>query len=506
MDSGRKQLGLVALCIGTFMLLLDLTVVNVALPSIQQDLGASFEDLQWLIDAYAITLAAFLLAAGALGDRVGRRKVFLVGLVLFMASSAACGLSGSPEALIWSRGFQGVGGAIMLAVAPALIAQEFTGRERDTAFAAFGGAAGLAIASGPLIGGALTSVDWPWIFWVNIPIGVVCFALGVRGLRDVRFEVRWGRYGAVSALVLCPALFLVVFGFTEASSKGWGSPVVLGCVAAGLAVLVVATLLQRVPALRIFDAGLLVRRTFGGLSLATLLVFGAIFPVMLFTVLYLQRLLGYSAMGTGLRLLPLTGALFLASIFAGVALLPRVSRRVLISGSLVLTGVGLLLLQLVDVGDGWTALLPGLIVAGLGVGIFNPVRAESTVSLVDEQDSGMASGLGSTFQEIGVALGVAVFGALFGTTFAARLADRGIPGDIDPVAAADRLAAARGATDPATRALVSAVDETFVESFHQLTLLTGLLCVAAGLVAFLLIRDRDFAAAHPTEVRSGVAA
>lgn len=502
MDTARKQLGLVALCLGTFILLLDLTVINVALPSIQRDLGASFEELQWLIDAYAVSLAAFLLAAGALGDRVGRRKVFLVGLVLFMASSVACALSGSPEALIWSRGVQGVGGAIMLAVAPALIAQEFTGRERDTAFAAFGGSAGLAIASGPLIGGALTSIDWPWIFWVNIPIGVVCFALGVRGLRDVRFDVRWGRYGAISALVLCPALFLVVFGFTEAGSEGWGSGIVLGCIAAGLVLLALATALQRVPALRIFDAGLLGRRTFGGLSLATLLVFAAIFPVMLFTVLYLQRLLGYSAMGTGLRLLPLTGALFIASTVAGIALLPRVPRRLLISGSLVLTGVGLLLLQLIDVGDSWTALLPGLIVAGIGVGVFNPVRAESTVALVDEQDSGMASGLGSTFQEIGVALGVAVFGALFGTTFAARLADRGIPGDIDPVAAADQLAAARGSTDPATQALVTAVDETFIESFHQLSLLTGLACLVAGVAAFLLMRDRDFVAAQPTLVEA----
>lgn len=389
---------------------------------------------------------------------------------------------------------QGLGGAIMLAVAPALIAQEYVGRERDVAFAAFGGAAGLAIASGPLIGGALTAIDWSWIFWVNVPIGAVCLLLSLRGLRDVHFEARYGRLGGVSALILCPALFLVVFGLVEADSRGWGSTVVIGCVVVGVALLVLVTALQRIPVLRIFDAGLLRQRTFAGLSVATLLVFAGIFPIMLFTVLYLQRLLGYSPLQTGLRLLPLTVSLFLASTVAGVVLLPRVPRRTLVGGSLVLTGIGLLLLRLVDAGDSWTALLPGLVLAGLGVGVFNPVRAESTVSLVEEQDSGMASGLGSTFQEIGVALGVALFGALFSGTFADRLADRGVPGDIDPVTSADQLAAARASVDPQTQSLVAAVDRSFMDAWHQLTLLTGMTCVVAGVVAFLLMRDRDFPA------------
>jgi EmrB/QacA subfamily drug resistance transporter len=509
MDTDRpvpRALGLAAVCLGTFMLLLDLTVINVALPSIQVDLGASFEDLQWLIDAYAVTLAAFLLAAGALGDRIGRRRVFVAGLLLFVAASVACALATTPQALIWSRGAQGVGGAIMLAVAPALIAQEYVGRERDKAFAAFGGAAGLAIASGPLVGGGLTAIDWTWIFWLNVPLGVLCFALSARGLRDVRFAVGTGRLGAVSALVLCPALFLVVFGLTEATSAGWTAGVVTGSIAVGLVLLAVVTALQRVPALRIFDAGLLGRRTFLGLSLATLLVFAAIFPIMLFTVLFLQRLLGYSPLQTGLRVLPLTLVLFLTSAATGIVLAPRVPRRLLVAGSLLVTGVGLLLLRLVDVGSSWTALLPGLVVAGLGVGVFNPVRAEATVSLVDERDSGMASGLGSTFQEVGVAFGVALFGTVFSTSFTGRLVERGLPTDLDPVAAADRLAAARAAGTPQARQLVDAVDAAFIDAWHQLSLLTGLTCVGAAVLAFLLMRDGDFPASPATGAPATAAA
>jgi len=491
-SAARRRLGLVALCVGTFMLLLDLTVINVALPPIQEELGASFSDLQWMIDAYALGLAAFLLAAGAVGDRVGRRRVFLAGVVLFMATSALCALATSPGMLVVARGLQGLGGAIMLASAPALIAQEFSGRERNTAFAAFGGVTGLAVASGPVIGGALTEVDWPYIFWLNIPLGGLAFVLAWVGLRDRPVRSATGRLGWVSALVLCPGLFLVVLGLTEASHSGWTSREVLGSFAVGGVLLVVVVLMQRNLAVRIFDAGLLRARTFLGLGLATLLVFAGVFPVLLFSVLYLQRLQGYSALETGVRLLPMTLALFFASSAAGAVLLGRVPRRVLASGALAVTAVGLGLLVLLDTGSSWTALLPGMVVAGLGVGVFNPVRAESTVALVDERDSGMASGLGSTFQEVGVAVGVALFGTLFSSAFAGALTDRGLPEMNDLGASAQALDAARDNPNPVVAQMFGLVEESFLEAWDGLALGTALACAIGAVLAWCLMREKDF--------------
>jgi EmrB/QacA subfamily drug resistance transporter len=509
----RKHLGLIAVYIGSFMLLLDLTVINVALPDIQQALAASFSDLQWLIDAYALSLAAFLLVAGSLGDRIGRRKVFLSGVLIFVLFSLTCAMSSSPGTLIWSRALQGVGGAFMLATAPALIAQEFTGRARDVAFAAFGGVTGLAIASGPIIGGALTSISWTWIFWLNLPLGIACVGFGLAGLRDRPLKTQTGRYSWVSALILCPALFLVIFGFTEAGRTKWDSLTVLTLIGTGVVLLGVVIAMQQVAPIRMFDAGLLKAPTFLGLGLGCLFIFSAVFPMLLFAVLYFQRILGYSAFQTGLRLLPFTLALFVGSSVAGAVLLGKVSRRVLVTTSLLVTGVGLILLRLAGPDSNWTILLPGMIVAGLGVGVFNPVRAEGTVALVEEQDSGMASGLGSTLQELGVALGVAFFGSLFSTTFASSMADHGLSNGINLGSASQQLEQARSSADPALHQMYIVATQGFIDAWDQLALLTGLTCIAAGVLAWFMMHERDFltapadpsvAAHHPAErIRTG---
>ncbi len=228
----RKWWTLIAVCFGTFMLLLDITVVNVALPAIQQSLHSSFADLQWVVDAYALTLAAFLLTAGVVGDMYGRRWVFAVGLLVFSASSLVCGLSTTPLMLNLARAVQGVGGAIMFATSLALIAQAFAGRERGTAFGVYGAVVGGAVAVGPLLGGAITSgIGWRWIFFVNLPIGVVAVILTVAKVQDSR-DPTPRRVDWIGSLSFSLSLFLLVYALVQGNDKGWSSPTIVGLLVA----------------------------------------------------------------------------------------------------------------------------------------------------------------------------------------------------------------------------------------------------------------------------------
>src|SRR5436305_462844 len=224
----RKWRVLIVVCVAVFMLLLDITVVNVALPDIQRELHTSFTDLQWVVDAYALTLAATILNAGSLGDLLGRKRVFLVSIGLFTLASALCGAATSPIFLILARGLQGIGGAGMFAVSLAIIAQEFHGRERGTAFGIWGATIGIAVAIGPLVGGALTTyAGWRWIFFVNVPLGIAVVAGGIRELHESRNEEAGG-FDLAGFLTLTAGLFALVIGLFEGNSWGWTSGRIIG--------------------------------------------------------------------------------------------------------------------------------------------------------------------------------------------------------------------------------------------------------------------------------------
>ena len=234
----RKWWTLLASCIAIYMLLLDVTIVNVALPSIERALGANFTDLQWVIDAYALTLAGVLLAAGSLADKVGRRLVFMLGLAIFTASSLACGLAPDPLFLHISRAVQGVGGAMMFGTSLALIAQEFQGRERGTALGIWGATTALAVSTGPLVGGALVdALSWRWIFLVNVPIGLAALVVARLRLRESRDPAASG-VDLRGAALLSPALFLLVYALIRGNDEGWGSALIISCFAASVLLLV----------------------------------------------------------------------------------------------------------------------------------------------------------------------------------------------------------------------------------------------------------------------------
>src|SRR6266545_448164 len=355
----RKWWTLLAVTVATFMLLLDITVVNVALPSIREDLGASFTDLQWVVDAYALTLAALVLTAGSLGDRLGRRRVFAVGLGIFSVASLLCNLSPDPTFLNVSRALQGVGGAVMFAVSLALVAQEFpAGRERGTAMGIYGASIGVAVAVGPLVGGALTDgLGWQSIFYLNVPIGLAAIAITYLKLRESRdpnaTRIDWPGVATFSA-----SLFVLVLALVRGNDEGWGSTLIVSLFAASAVLMGAFAAIESRASEPMLPLGLFKRPAFTGVQLAAFAVSASAFALFLYLTLYLQSYLGYSPLQAGLRYLPVTVVSFFAAPISGM-LLSRVPARFLMSASLAVAGVGLMLMSGVGAGDEWTTLLGG---------------------------------------------------------------------------------------------------------------------------------------------------
>ncbi|MFL5866210.1 MAG: MFS transporter, partial [Thermoleophilaceae bacterium] len=299
----RKWWTLIGVCVATFMLLVDVTIVNVALPSIQRDLGASLTSLQWVVDAYALMLSALMLTAGSLADRLGRRRVFELGVLVFTVASLLCGLSTSSTFLNLARGLQGIGGAAMFATSLALIAQEFRGREFGTAIAAWGSTVGAAVAVGPLIGGALTEgLGWQWIFFVNVPVGAIALALALLRMREYHDpDSRGIDFGGL--VTSSAALFLLIFGLLRGNAEGWSSTVIVASLAGAAVLFAVFVAIERSQERPMLELSLFRRPAFVGVSLGTVAIGAGMFAMFFYLSLYLQDILGYSPLKAGLRFL-----------------------------------------------------------------------------------------------------------------------------------------------------------------------------------------------------------
>ena len=491
------------------MLLLDITVVNVALPDIQQSLHATFSDLQWVVDAYALTLAAFLLTAGVLGDMFGRREVFAIGLGIFTLSSLTCGLATTSLMLNLSRAVQGVGGAIMFATALALIAQAFSGRERGTAFGAYGAVTGAAVAIGPLVGGAIVSaVGWRWIFFLNIPIGIFAVIVTLTKVSESRDPharpIDWIGFVSFSA-----SLFMLVFALVRGNSLGWGSPVIVGLLTGAvlaMGVFLVAEWRQAEPML---DLSLFRRPAVSGVSLAAFCLSASIFSLFLYLTLYIQDDLGYSPFQAGLRFLPITLLSFIVAPIAG-KMTVRVRTRYLLGTGLLFVGVGCLLMTLISASSSWGLLLPGFVVAGIGIGMVNPVLASAAVSVVPPERSGMASGMNSTFRQVGIATGIAGLGAIFQsqvvsattaalhTTEAGRqVAAHGGPALGTALTAGQvHVVAGHISSAPARQALLDAYHTGFASTLNHLTVIGAVVAFVGSIGSYALVRQRDFVVSY----------
>jgi len=506
----RKWLPLVAICSGTFMLLVDVTIVTVALPTLAASLHTSFSSLQWVVDAYALTLAALVLGAGSLADRVGHRQVFIAGLTVFAASSLACGLATGAGLLIAARAVQGVGGAAMFATTFPLLNGSYAGADRGTAYGMWGAVAGASAAVGPVLGGVLTQeLSWRWIFFVNPPVSVAVIALAWR-LADTHAAA--GRRVDVPGIVaLTAAAATATYGFIRAGSAGWAAAGTWGVLAAAAALAGLFALVEWRTAEPMLDVRLLRQRVFTGMLLAGLGLNFAAFAYLTYASIWLQSVLRMSPVHAGLVSMPLSLTAFLVAGASGRALHGARPGRVIGTG-LTLIGIGGLVgAALVRGSAGWTHLLAGYVVVGVGVGLVSPMLGSSTMASVPRERAGMAAGAVNMMRQLGYAFGVALLGTVFAARAAAAIAGRGVGhsaqlaralagGQAQQVLHASGRASggAGGAGGGRSGGLGPVLHAASVAGLQGALLVAGLAGLAVGLAVFALVRRHRPEQAQPS--------
>jgi EmrB/QacA subfamily drug resistance transporter len=460
-SEGRKWLALALLSVVQFMVVLDIAIVNVALPSIQVDLGFSQENLQWVISAYALVFGGFLLLGGRAADLLGRRRIFLLGVVVFTVASLLAGLAWSESSLIAARALQGLGASIITPAALSILSTTFAeGRERNIALGVWGAVGGFGAAAGVLLGGILTdALSWEWIFFVNVPVGVVAFVLAPILLAESR-DARVKRFDVPGAVLVTGGLSLLVYAITEAGREGWLAGITLTLFAASFALLAAFVAWESRHPEPLMRFGIFRTRTVSGANVAGLIMGTAMFSMFLMLTLYMQQVLGYSAMKTGVAYLSVAGTAILWSAVAA-QLVTRIGvKPVLTVGMTMLTG-GLVYFTQVSVGGSYLGdLLPGFLLIGVGIGFsFVPISIAALAG-VQPAEAGLASGLINTSQQIGGALGIAAL-----STIATTQTDNAV---------------ASGSALPA------ALVDGFTAAF-----LAGAIIAALGIVAALTLIRRD---------------
>jgi EmrB/QacA subfamily drug resistance transporter len=478
---------LLAVCLGTFMLLLDVSIVNVALPDMATALDASFTGLQWVIDAYALALAALLLLVGSIADAVGRRRTYLLGLAVFTAASLVCGIAPSVDLLVAARAVQGIGAAAMLATTIALLNTAYSGRDLGTAFGVWGATSGAAVAAGPIIGGLLTQgLSWRWIFFVNIPIGLATVVMARRTLSESRLPQR-PRIDWAGGAAFTLAAAALTFALVRVAEEGWGSIQTLGALAVAAAGLAAFVGIERRVAEPMLDLALLRRSSFVGVLLGAALLSISAFAGLIYVSIWLQTVLGLGAISAGLVTLPLSGVAFFVAGGLG-RVLHGVSPRWTVGGGLAIIGVGDLLMLGLDGGSGWAAVLPGLAVIGVGAGIATPMVVAAAMASVPRERGGMAAGAVNTGRQLGFAAGIGVLGSIFSGRVDALL-----PGgaDVAHAVTSGGSAAVLAAAPAGSRAtLDGAIHAAVGGALGTTFLVAGILGVVGGAVVALLLRER----------------
>ena len=463
---------LVLVCLAQFMVVLDATIVNVALPTIQVDLKMSNTDLQWIVNAYTLMFGGFLLLGGRAGDLIGRKKVFLVGIVLFTSASLLCAIAQGATWLILTRGLQGLGAALVSPAALSIVTATFKeGAERTkalgiwAAIAVGGGAVGL------LLGGILVeALSWPWIFFVNVPVGIATFVLSLRFVPESRDEHAHKSFDVAGAVSVTAGLIALVFGIVRSATVGWGSAEVIGILALAAVLLIAFVVIEHRSAEPLVRLSIFSVRTVRGANVAMLVVACGLFAMFFFNTLFVQRVLGYSPLQAGLAFLPFTAGIIVGSVVAQ-QLIPRLGAREVPLLGLGIAVLGMLwFLQLSPSSTYVADILPGVIMASIGMGMtFMPVTLIAT-SGVPVDDAGLASGLFNTSQQVGGALGLALL-----STFAASKTSA-------------VLAAVGGKPTQAQTA------QALVDGFHVAWAGCAVFLAAGAVMLFVLLRREDVVA------------
>jgi EmrB/QacA subfamily drug resistance transporter len=411
-EENKKWWTLAAVSVGLFMIMLDNTVVNVALPSMRESLHMTLSELEWVVAGYALTFAAFMLTGGKLADYVGRRLVFMVGLGVFTAASLACGLAPNGGFLIGARVVQGLGGALMNPATLSIITATFPPRERGKAIGIWAGVSAMALAIGPLVGGLLTEhVNWNWIFFINVPVGILgLFAIPIfiDETKDMSHEQRLDLPGLATSGA---GLFALTYAFIEANAYGWESARIVGAFAVAAAMLVAFVLLERHQRVPMLDLSLFRNRTFGGANGAMLFVGLAMFGTFFYVSIYMQQVLGYSPVEAGASFLPMTVLIILIAPRAG-ALTDKVGSRWLVGGGMTLLAVMLFYYSQLGANESFWKILPGLLIGGVGMGSTMTPLTAAAMSAVAVDKAGVGSAVLNSSRQVGGSLGIAVMGAV----------------------------------------------------------------------------------------------
>jgi EmrB/QacA subfamily drug resistance transporter len=454
-EESRKWLTLAAVSFGLFMIMLDNTVVNVALPSIQSDFRADLSELQWIVTGYALTFAALMLIGGKVADAYGRRLVFVVGIAVFTLASLGCGLAESSEQLIAARILQGVGAALMNPATLSIIAATFPPRERGTAIGIWAGVSALALAIGPLVGGLITEhLDWSWIFFVNVPVGVVAIAASFLFIDETRDETH-ERLDLPGLATSGLGLFALTYGLIEANTYGWTSGRIVGAFAVAAVSLGAFVLLERHQRAPMLPLELFRNRTYTGANLVVLLVALAMFGVFFFMSLYMQTILGYSAVQTGAAFLPMTILIILVAPIAGRTT-DRIGSRGLMTAGMILIALQLLYFSRLGIDTTYWTLLPAFVIGGIGMALTMTPSAAAATRNVPVDKAGVGSAVLNSARQVGGTLGIAVMGAIV-------------------------AAEAGGERTP----------EAFMRGFEAALLVAAAIAVLGAVVAFTLVRPHE---------------
>jgi len=408
----RKWWTLAAVAFGLFMIMLDNTVVNVALPSIERDLHVSVSSLEWIVTAYALTFAALLITGGKLGDLIGRRRTFVIGIAIFTLSSLACGLAPSAGFLIGARAVQGVGAALMNPASLSIITATFPPRERGQAIGIWAGVSAMALAIGPLVGGLIVdNINWNWIFFINVPVGiagVIVSQLVIKESKDTSHEQSIDLPGLVTSGA---GLFALTYALIEGNKHGWTSPEILGLFAAAAVLLVAFVLLEHFQRLPMLDLSLFKNGSFVGANLVAMLVSLGMFGVFFFVSLYIQNILGWTPTQAGASFLPMTILIILVAPLAGKAS-DRIGSRWLMGAGMTLVGISLLLYQRVGLDSTFWTLLPAMLLGGVGMALTMSPMTAAAMHSVPVDKAGVGSGVLNSFRQLGGSLGIALMGAI----------------------------------------------------------------------------------------------
>jgi EmrB/QacA subfamily drug resistance transporter len=454
-EETRKWFTLAAVSFGLFMIMLDNTVVNVALPAIQSDLGAKLSGLQWVVAGYALTFAALMLIGGKVADAFGRRRIFVIGIAVFTIASLACGLAESTSTLIAARVVQGAGAALMNPATLSIIAATFPARQRGTAIGIWAGVSALALAIGPLVGGLITEhISWSWIFFVNVPVGIVAIAASFLFIDESRDEthVRLDLPGLATSAI---ALFSLTYGLIEANSHGWGSPLILGSFALAAVMFAAFIMLERHQRNPMLPLDLFRSGTYVGANLVVLLVALAMFGVFFFMSLYMQNILGYSAVQTGAAFLPMTLLIILVAPIAGKTS-DRIGSRGLMTAGMILISLQLLYFSQLGLDATFWTILPAFLVGGVGMALTMTPSAAAATRSVPVDKAGVGSAVLNASRQVGGSLGIAIMGAIVAAAVGAQL-----------------------------------TPETFVHGFERALIVAAVIAAAGAVVAFVLVRPHE---------------